>query len=192
MAADQDKDQDATLDEDGLVIQTYLSRVLVVVPAKGFGEQAMRFARSSLAAVRVGTLSVSREYDEMVVGRLQDEFLVDEKLEGQRMEDYSGILICGGEGAELADDPDVRRLLTEANASKKLIASYGNGLAALASAGVVRGKRVTGTPETQDAAKRAGGKYTGRQIEESGHVVTSLDESAGMRFGKALASVVGI
>lgn len=192
MAADQETDQDAALDEDGLIIQSYLSRVLVVVPASGFGEQALRFARSSLAAIRVGTLSVSRQYDEAVVGRLQDEFLVDERLEGQSMQDYSGILICGGESAELADDADVRRLLTEAHAAEKLIASYGNGLAALAAAGVVRGKRVTGSPECEAVTRRAGGKYTGRQLEVAGNLVTSLDESAGMRFGKALASVVGI
>jgi putative intracellular protease/amidase len=192
MSADQQAAQDAGLDEDGLVIQTYLSTVLVVVPASGYGEQAMRFARSSLANVHVGTRSVSREFDAEIKGRLQDEFLVDEPLAGQSMERYSGILICGGESEELSADADVQRLLGEAAAAGKMIACYGNGLAALARAGVIKGKRVTGDPSCADAARKAGGKYTGRQLEVAGQVITALDESSGMRFGKALAQVVGI
>lgn len=192
MSADPETAQDANLDEEGLVIQKYLSTVLVVVPEHGFGEQALRFARSSLANVHVGTRSVSRQYDGEVKGRLQDEFQVDEELSGQSMENYSGILICGGEGDELANDGDVQRLLKEASAADKLIASYGNGLAALANAGVIKGKRVTGTESCREGAKRAGGKYTGRQLERAGKLITTLDENSGMRFGKALAHVVGI
>ena len=94
----------------------------------------------------------------------------------------------------LADGPalTVQRLLSEAAAAGKMIASYGNGLAALARAGVIKGKRVTGDPSCADAARKAGGKYTGRQLEVAGQVITALDESSGMRFGKALAQVVGI
>ncbi len=192
MPADQETAQETGLDEDGLVIQTYLSTVLVVVPSSGFGEQALRFARSSLANIHVGTCAVSSQYDEEVKGRLQDEFMVDEKLSGQSMERYSGILICGGETDELASDSDVQRLLQEAAAADKLIASYGNGLAALARAGVVKGKRVTGAACCADAVKRAGGKYTGRQLTIDGKLITTIDESSGMRFGKALAHAVSI
>ncbi|MCB9916098.1 MAG: DJ-1/PfpI family protein [Planctomycetes bacterium] len=192
MAAEPETAPDAALDEDGIPIQKYLARVLVVVPEQGFGEQAYRFARSSLAGIRVGTRAVSRQFDEMVKGRLQDEFLVDEHLEGQDMADYAGVIVCGGESDELATDAEVRRLVTAAAAAGKLVAAYGNGLAALANAGVVKGKRVTGAPECEADARRAGAKYTGRQLEEAGNVITALDESAGMRFGKALAQAVGI
>ena len=47
-------------------------------------------------------------------------------------------------------------------------------------------------PSVAGAVKAAGGKYTGRQLEKSGAIVTARDDAVGMRFGKALAAIVGI
>ena len=83
------------LDEDGLAVRKYLSRVLVVLPPEGFGDQILRYARSSLYNVHVGTVSAAADPDKAVKGRLQDEFLVDEGIAGQDMSRYSGILALG-------------------------------------------------------------------------------------------------
>lgn len=193
MADKQTEDAGQELDADGLPIQTYISTVLVVVPSKDFGEQALRYARSCLHNVHVGTRSVSTEYDEMVKGRLQDEFLVDGKIAGVSLDGYSGVIFAGGKGAlELAENADALRLAREAQAGGKLIGAYGEALAVLVRAGVVKGKKVTGSKQFADDVKRAGGKYQTAQLVTSGTLVTALDESAGMRFGKALAAVVEI
>jgi protease I len=106
---------------------------------------------------------------------------------------YSGLLFAGGEGAaRLADDPDAVRLAREAAQAGKLLAAWGHGVEILARAGVLKGIKVTGDPSVREAVQRAGGKYTGRQLEKRGAVVTARDEAVGMRFGKALAEVVGI
>lgn len=186
-------DQDAELDEDGIVVQKHRSMVLVVVPAQDFGDESLRYARSSLHNVHVGTRVVSTTYDQEVKGRLQDEFLVDGLLADESMAAYSGLLFAGGEGAaHLADDPDAVRLAREAAQAGKLLAAWGHGVEILARAGVLKGVKVTGDPSVRDAVERAGGKYTGRQLEKRGAVVTARDEAVGMRFGKALAEVVGI
>ena len=178
------------LDQDGIAIQQYQNMVLVVIPGTGFGEQALRFTRSALENSGIGTRSVSTCYDETVRGRLQDEFLVDEKFSDQTMEDYAGIFIGAGETDELATNEHLLRLLREAEASGKAIATFGNGLEVLARAGVVKGKKVTGSPASVPEAKMAGARYTGRQLEVSGVVITALDESAGLRLGRALARIV--
>jgi len=181
------------LDDDGLVIQKYDSLVLVVLPPEGFGDQTLRYARSSLYNIHVGTYSVSTVVDGLIKGRLQDEFMVDGPLEGCRMEDYSGILLAGSDGASaLAQDPEVLQLVREAHAGGKLVACWGNALEVLVKAGVVKGAKVTGSAELASDVKSAGGKFTGRQIQVSGHIVTAADESAGMRFGQALAEEVRI
>jgi protease I len=186
-------DQDAELDEDGIVVQKHRSMVLVVVPAQDFGDESLRYARSSLHNVHVGTRVVSTTYDQEVKGRLQDEFLVDGLLADEGMAAYSGLLFAGGEGAaRLADDPDAVRLAREAALAGKLLAAWGHGVEILARAGVLKGIKVTGDPSVREAVQRAGGKYTGRQLEKRGAVVTARDEAVGMRFGKALAEVVGI
>ena len=187
------QEKEVERDADGLVVQNYQSVVLVVLPAQGFGEQILRYARSSLYNVHVGTWSVSTVTEEFVKGRLQDEFLVDGPLSDARMESHSGILLAGSEGeCRLATDDRVLELVRAAAREGKLIGAWGNACAVLAGAGVVSGRRVTGSADTAELLRRAGAKFTGREIEVSGNIVTARDESAGMRFGKALAELVRI
>ena len=186
-AAEPEKDQ------DGLVVQKYTSTVLVVVPAHDYGEQTLRHARSSLHNVHVGTWSVSSNWSELIKGRLQDEFMVDGDIASARMENYSGVLFVGGEGAiELSADENALRLAREANASGKMIAAWGHAVAVLAKAGVVKGRKVTGAPDVKSLVQYHGGRFTGRQLERDGDLVTAADEAVGIRFGKTLAQIVGI
>lgn len=189
MAGETEESKGPVKDADGIVIHDYRSVMLAVVPPDGFGEQALRHVRCSLDSVNIGTRTTSPRYDEQVKGRLQDEFLVDDELAGQRMADYSGLFVVAGEGDGLAGDPDVSRLVKEAAASGKWIVTFGSGLTVLARAGVVSGARVTGTPDSRDEARRAGARFTGRAVEVDGKIVTGLDESAGLRLGRALAEL---
>jgi len=180
-------------DADGLVIQKHESIVLVVVPAAGYAEQTLRHARSSLHNVRVGTRSVSPAHEDLIKGRLQDEFMVDGTISGETMDAYAGVIFVGGEGAlALAEDPDARRLAQEAARQDKMIGAWDHSVAVLAKAGILRGRRVTGAPAVERLVREAGGRYTGRQLERDGDLVTALDEAVGIRFGKTLAQIVGI
>jgi putative intracellular protease/amidase len=191
--AKQDSGAKQELDEHGLVIQRYKSTVLVVVPNSDFAEETLRYARSSLYNVHVGTWSVAQQTDQMLKGRLQDEFLPDGALAGTSLAPYSGVLYVGGAGARsLTNDPDALRLAREAAAAGKLIGAWGEAVEILAAAGVLRGRKVTGAPGSKAKVQAAGGKYTGVQVERDGVLVTALDDAAGMRFGKALAQIVGI
>ncbi|MCC7013008.1 MAG: DJ-1/PfpI family protein [Planctomycetes bacterium] len=193
MAAKKETKPGAELDADGLVVQKYKSVVLVIVPPADFAEQALRYARSSLYNVHVGTRSVSTVTQELVKGWHQDEFLVDEPIGNASMDAYSGLVLAGGAGAlTIADDPDVQRLVREAFAQKKMVGACGEALAILARASVLKGRRVTGAPSLKAAIQSAGGRYSSRQVEVDGLLVTGQDDSAGMRYGKALAAIVGI
>ena len=184
---------DAELDEDGLVVQRYRSMVLVVVPATEFGDESLRYARSSLYNVKVGTWAVSTDDEALLKGRLQDEFVADGLIGDARMERYSGVLFAGGEGArELVQHPDALRLAREAAQAKKLIGAWGHAVGVLAAAGILKGRKVTGAPELREAVQRAGGRFSGRELEVDGDLVTARDDAVGMRFGKALAAIVGI
>ena len=193
MAAKEEAQSGQELDSDGLVVQKYHSQVLVVVPPSEYGEECLRYTRSSLYNVHVGTRSVSTQFEELVKGRHQDEFLVDDPIESATMDPYSGLVLAGGEGAlTIADHPDVLRLVREAAQQKKMIGAWGHALAILARAGVLKGRKVTGHPSLKAELTRAGAKYSGRQLEVDRKLVTGLDDAAGMRFGKALAEIVRI
>lgn len=184
---------DAELDADGLVVQKYRSMVLVVVPAHDFGDECLRYARSSLHNVHVGTRVVSVQDQEAVKGRLQDEFLVEGTLAGEQAQSYSGVIFAGGEGAlELARNEDALRLARDAARAGKLIGAWGHAVAILASAGLLKGRRVTAHPSIRESLRQGGARPSTRQVEVDDRIVTGIDESSGMRFGKALATLVGI
>lgn len=181
------------LDEHGLVIHKHLSTVLVVVPTRDYDETTLRYARSALYNVHVHTYSVSTDDSGLLKGHLQDEFQVDGRLEGLFMDDYSGILFCGGPGAaELADNADCHRLARDADAQGKLVAAWGEAVAVLGRAGIVRKRKVTGDPALREMLEKAGARYTRAQVVVDGTLVTGLDDASGFRFGKALVQVVGI
>lgn len=181
------------VDEHGLVVHKYVSTVLVVVPPSGYGETTLRYARSALFNVHVGSRVVSSEDGAFLRGELQDEFQVDGSLVAESMTPYSGLILCGGAGsAWLAEQVDVLRLAREAKDQDKLIGAWGLAVGALAKAGVVRKKRVTGDHALRAALEAAGARFTGTQVERDGKLITGLDDASGFRFGKALVQVVGI
>jgi protease I len=183
----------AEVDADGLVVQKYRSVVLVVVPPAEYAEETLRYARSSLYNVHVGTWSVSTEDRELIKGRHQDEFVADAKLDGVQVDGYSGVIFVGGEGArQYFENAEALRIARDAAKQKKMIGAWGHATEILARAGVLRGRKVTGDPSTRAAVERAGGKYTSRQIEIDDKLVTARDDAVGMRLGKALAAIVGI
>jgi protease I len=180
------------VDEHGLVVHKYTSTVLVVVPP-GYAETTLRYARSALFNVHVGTRVVSSQEGAVLRGELQDEFEVDGSLAQETMEPYSGLILCGGSGAAwLAEQPDVLRLVREASEQDKLTGAWGLAVLALARAGVIRKKRVTGERALRAELEAAGARYTGTQVERDAKLVTGLDDASGFRFGKALVQVVRI
>ncbi len=182
------------LDAQGLVVQKYTSTVLVVVPKSGYAETTLRYARSALFNVHVGTRCVSTDDQAMIFGEFQDELQADERLSSATaLEPYSGLILCGGPGVvDLADHADVLRLTREAAAQGKLVAAWGRSVAVLAKAGIVRRKRVTGDPSLREMLEASGARYTGAQVQVDGKLVTAFDDAAGLRFGKALAQIVRI
>ncbi len=180
-------------DEHGLVVHKYVSTVLVVLPDGGYAETTMRYARSALHNVHVGTRVVAPSDTRLLRGELQDELQPDGLLRDASMGDYSGALFCGGPGAlGLAADPDAQRLAREASAQGKLVAAWGEAVLVLGRAGVVKGKRVTGHPSLRALLREAGARYTGHQLERDGNLVTAYDDAVGLRFGKTLVQLVRI
>ena len=181
------------LDEHGLVVHKYVSTVLVVVPDGEYAETTLRYARSALYNVHVGSYVVASADEELIQGELQDEFQPDGLLRDAAMADYSGLILCGGPGAmQLAEDSDAQRLTREAVSQDKLVAAWGHSSAVLARAGVVKGKRLTGDPSLRQMLSKAGARYTGAQLERHGKLVTAYDDAVGLRFGKALVEIVRI
>ena len=67
--------EEQQLDDEGLIVQKYHAKVLVVMPPEGFGDQILRYARSSLYNVHVGSTSVTSDPEaEVAWRRREDEY----------------------------------------------------------------------------------------------------------------------
>jgi putative intracellular protease/amidase len=178
-------------DADGLVVHERPKNALMVVPAVDYGDESLRYVRSCLFVRAIGTKVVSTAGTGMLRGRLQDFFVGDGDLATASIDGFDALLFCGGEGAlELALNPDALRLARDARRQNKPIGAWGHALAILAHADVLRGARVTGDDAARGAVLRAGGIFTGRQLELHSGLCTGRDEAVGMRLGRAMAELM--
>jgi putative intracellular protease/amidase len=178
-------------DADGLLVREHPRNALFVVPAIDFGDEALRYVRSCLFVRSIGSKVFSTAGSQPLRGRLQDFFVGDGELSSAVIDGFDALVFCGGEGAlTLSLNPDALRLAREARLQRKPIAAWGDALAILANADVVRGARVTGSDSTRRAVERAGGKFSGRQLEVHSGLCTGRDEAVGMRLGRAFADLL--
>lgn len=136
------------------------------------------------------------------------------KLSEVRGNDYDAVVVVGGHGSmfDINRNAEAHRILRKADSAGKIVAAECHGTGALAFAGLIRGKRVTGFPDEwepaalrpelpyvlQDALNRAsGGKYeNGLKLNEApqpfviveGNVITSRDPMSSAAMGQALLS----
>ncbi len=89
-----------------------------------------------------------------------------------RSEDLAGLVVPGGWGPDkLRRDPDVLRLVRECHAAGKPIGIICHGGWVAASAGIVRGMRVTGSRGIKDDMENAGATWVDEPAFRSGNVV---------------------
>jgi len=95
-------------------------------------------------------------------------------IEKARVADFSGVVIPGGYA------PDILRRYKEANnfvremyKKNKLVAAICHGGWVLVSAGIVKGKKVTGFYAIKDDLVNAGGKFIDKEVVVDGNLITS-------------------
>jgi protease I len=89
-------------------------------------------------------------------------------------EEYDILLVPGGWAPDkLRRYPDVIRVVREMNAADKVIGQICHAGWVLASAGVLRGKRVTSTPGIKDDLTNAGATWVDEAVVVDGNIVSS-------------------
>jgi deglycase len=91
-----------------------------------------------------------------------------------RSEDYLGVIIPGGWAPDrLRQDAGVLKLVRELFQKGRVVASICHGGWVLASAGVVRGKRVTSYQAIRDDLVHAGAEFVDQEVVRDGNLITS-------------------
>ncbi len=102
-----------------------------------------------------------------------------------QIDDYAGMVISGGRAPEyLRYDADLLRVVKAMDAKKQPIASVCHGIEILATADVIRGRRVTTVAKCRFDAEVCGGVYVDEEVVVDGNLVSSRtwhDNPAWMR-----------
>ncbi len=100
---------------------------------------------------------------------------VDRTLDEARANDYDAVLLPGGiwNSAWARGERRVQQFLREMNGAGKPIAAIAQATWELISAGLVRGRKVTGCTTTKDDISNAGGEWLDREVVVDGNLITS-------------------
>ncbi len=103
-----------------------------------------------------------------------------ERSIGQNDADFfDALFIPGGYAPDhLRRHPEIVELIKKMNEKGKLIGAICHGPWLLASAEIIKGRRVTSFYSIRDDLVHAGAIYTGKKVEVDGNIVTGTDPSA--------------
>jgi protease I len=115
-------------------------------------------------------------------------FHVDDTFDGIRMEDYDALLLPGGvvNSDTIRTDEMAQELVRDAARANKTIAVICHGAWLLASADLVKGKRMTSWPSLTDDLKNAGAEWVDEQVVVDGHLISSRKPDDIPAFSEAL------
>ncbi|MCQ4294391.1 type 1 glutamine amidotransferase [Pseudomonas stutzeri] len=119
-------------------------------------------------------------------------FHVDKTFESIRMEDYDAVLLPGGvvNSDTIRTDEMAQELVRNAARANKTIAVICHGGWLLASAGLVKGKRMTSWPSLTDDLKNAGADWVDEEVVVDGQLISSRKPDDIPAFSQALISAL--
>ncbi len=112
-------------------------------------------------------------------------------LQAIKPDEFDGIVFIGGPGATVFwEDETAHLLLTEFNQENKLVAAICLAPVTLARAGILNGVPATGWESEKASLEMFGARYTGRNVERFGNIVTGSGPEAAEVFALELVDVL--
>jgi len=129
----------------------------------------LRLREDGIETILVGT-GVKRDY------KSKEGYPAIEELsiKKARVDDFSGVVIPGGYAPDiLRRYKEVNDFVREMYKKNKIVAAICHGGWVLASAGIVKDKKVTGFHAIRDDLVNAGGKFIDKEVVVDGNLITS-------------------
>jgi len=165
-------------------------KVLIVTPQREFEDQELFQTKLALDSVAVDSRVASLKKG-AIVGRLGTTDQADLGLADVKVEDYDAFIFIGGPGAlSYATHARVQELIRKVVAERKILAASGVAPTVLASAGVLKGARVTAFANQGQTIALAGATYTGTAVEKDGLVVTSSGAQVAPQFVRVILGLL--
>ena len=165
-------------------------KVLMVIAKNKFRDEEYLEPRKILEAAGavITVASSSLKTSEGMLGlNVKPDILIGDAKE----QDYNGIVFVGGGGAaEYFDSPVAHKLGRNFYDHGKLTSAICIAPATLANAGVLKGKRATAFPSSEEALNAHGAIAVKDDVVTDGKIVTAVGPSAARKFGEKLVDVL--
>jgi protease I len=152
--------------------------ILMVLPADGFREEEYQATRSALEKSGLKVIVTSTVHKGALGnkgGTVDPDLLIDEV----NPEDYAGVVFIGGYGtSQYWHDCKAHEIIRSHYKAGKLIAANDRAPVALAVAGILKNKKVTGHISIFEKLSNVGADYTGRKVECDGNIITGEGPNA--------------
>jgi protease I len=167
--------------------------VIVRAPQYCCDEELFRI-RAVLKENNIGIVIASTTLAEAVGERLGVKIKPDMTMHEVDINKFDGIVIGSGRGGKeiLWKNENLKEMVKLAYAQNKLVAAGCNAPVVLARAGVLKGRRATVFPDTENIGelKSAGAVYVNEPLVIDGKIITSRDLMGLRDFAKAIAEAV--
>ncbi len=118
-------------------------------------------------------------------------FTADKSIADVQGQLFDALIIPGGYAPDRwRRDPDILDLVKEHSRQNRLIASICHGPWLLISAGIVKGRRVTGFHAIKDDLLNAGADYRGNDMEEDGKLLTATNPATMLPMIRRLIEIL--
>jgi protease I len=161
-------------------------KAVMIIASSSYQDTEYLIPRKILEEGKVEVKVASSSLDEAegtLGGKVQPDLMVSEISP----DDFDAIIFVGGPGAsEYYTDEEALALVREAKSRKKILAAICIAPVTLARAGILRGVKATCWYGSARSLRRGGARYTGRQVEVSGRIITANGPQAAEAFGSAI------
>jgi protease I len=166
--------------------RTSQATALLVVLPQGFQDEELMMTKRALEQAGVQVLIASTRMGGltgMLGGTIRADLLVNQA----NLDNFNAVVFIGGVGTiESLNNPTILGLARQAATKRKVLAAIGTAPSILASAGVLKGARVTAYISEQGRIAQGGAMYTGNPVEKDGLAITATGPQAVPRFAQAI------
>ncbi|WP_456403053.1 type 1 glutamine amidotransferase domain-containing protein [Persephonella sp.] len=118
-------------------------------------------------------------------------FHSSKRVDPEKTNGYEAVFIPGGYAPDrFRRDKETLEFIKNMYSKGKIVAAICHGPWALISAGIVKGKRITGFFSIKDDIENAGAVYTGKPVEVDGNIITATDPKAMPEMMKIIVTML--
>jgi protease I len=165
-------------------------KVLMILAPKDFRDEEYFKTRVVLQGNGAQVLTTAQGVEE-ATGVLGGKAKVDLSLDKVVVDDYEAIVFIGGPGAQsYFTNKKVLALASRAVGLNKVVGAICIAPSILANAGVLQNKKVTSFSSEEKNLKQKGAKFTGKDVEVDGEIVTASGPQVAEAFGQELVKLL--